>query len=59
MRPQGAAYPPATPFEALGTRSQFLADVLRGLARAPKEIPCKWLYDARGSALFERICDLA
>jgi len=59
MRPEGAAHPLATPLETLGTRAEFLADLLRGLARAQKEIPCKWLYDARGSALFERICDLA
>jgi L-histidine Nalpha-methyltransferase len=39
-------------------RDEFLSDVLSGLARAQKEIPCKWLYDARGSALFERICQL-
>lgn len=38
--------------------AEFLADMLAGLSRPQKEIPCKWLYDARGSALFERICDL-
>ncbi|GEJ57027.1 L-histidine N(alpha)-methyltransferase [Anaeromyxobacter diazotrophicus] len=40
------------------SRAEFLEDVLCGLARAQKELPCKWLYDARGSALFERICQL-
>jgi dimethylhistidine N-methyltransferase len=39
-------------------RAAFLRDLLDGLARPQKEIPCKWLYDERGSALFERICDL-
>jgi dimethylhistidine N-methyltransferase len=39
-------------------RSEFLADVLAGLSRPQKEIPCKWLYDARGSRLFEQICQL-
>jgi L-histidine Nalpha-methyltransferase len=39
-------------------RAEFLEDVLCGLARRQKEIPCKWLYDARGSALFERFCTL-
>ena len=39
-------------------RAEFLADVLSGLSRPQKEIPCKWLYDARGSHLFEQICGL-
>lgn len=43
---------------ARDTRAEFLADVLAGLARPQKEISCKWLYDARGSHLFERICEL-
>ncbi len=37
-------------------RAAFLADLTAGLARPQKEVPSKWLYDARGSALFERIC---
>ena len=36
----------------------FRAAVLRGLARRRKSIPCRFLYDARGSALFEEICEL-
>jgi L-histidine Nalpha-methyltransferase len=44
--------------DASGDREAFLADVLAGLSLPQKEIPCKWLYDARGSALFEQICDL-
>jgi dimethylhistidine N-methyltransferase len=39
-------------------RERFLVDVLEGLSRPQREIPCKWLYDERGSALFERICEL-
>ncbi|MEM6750296.1 MAG: L-histidine N(alpha)-methyltransferase [Planctomycetota bacterium] len=31
---------------------------LRGLSRSPKSLPPSLLYDARGSALFEDICDL-
>ena len=34
----------------------FLADCLHGLAQPRKSLPCKWLYDDAGSALFERIC---
>ena len=33
-------------------------DVLDGLTRPFKELPPKHLYDARGSALFDRICEL-
>ena len=36
----------------------FRDAVLRGLARTPKAIPCKFFYDVRGSALFEEICRL-
>jgi dimethylhistidine N-methyltransferase len=36
----------------------FREAVLSGLARAWKAIPCKFFYDARGSALFEEICAL-
>ncbi len=36
----------------------FLEEALEGLRRPPRSIPCKYLYDARGSALFERICEL-
>ncbi|MEX1080584.1 MAG: L-histidine N(alpha)-methyltransferase, partial [Halofilum sp. (in: g-proteobacteria)] len=32
-------------------------DVLEGFARSPKELPPKYFYDDRGSALFDRICD--
>jgi dimethylhistidine N-methyltransferase len=34
------------------------AEVLAGLAHRPKRLPSKYLYDARGSKLFERICAL-
>ena len=35
----------------------FLDDVIAGLSRPRKEIPPKYFYDERGSALFEAICD--
>lgn len=38
--------------------SQFLADVLSGLHSTPKRLPCKYLYDERGSQLFDQICCL-
>ncbi|MFJ3202398.1 L-histidine N(alpha)-methyltransferase [Streptomyces sp. NPDC086989] len=34
------------------------ADVLHGLTAAPKVLPPKWFYDARGSELFEEITRL-
>lgn len=34
------------------------ADVTRGLTARRKELPPKWFYDARGSALFEQITEL-
>lgn len=36
----------------------FLQDVLTGLARDQKSIPSRWLYDARGSRLFDDITEL-
>lgn len=40
------------------TPDDFLDAVLSGLVRRRKAIPCKYLYDERGSRLFERICAL-
>ncbi len=40
-------------------REESFRDVaLAGLTRHRKAIPCRFLYDARGSELFERICEL-
>ena len=36
----------------------FLDAALAGLSRPDKAIPCRFLYDAKGSALFDAICDL-
>ncbi len=38
--------------------NQFLIDTLQGLSGASKALPCKYLYDERGSKLFDRICEL-
>ena len=35
--------------------SPFAQDVMAGLSRSPKSLPCKWFYDSRGSELFEAI----
>lgn len=37
-------------------RGEFERDVLSGLGAQRKTLPCKYFYDARGSRLFEEIC---
>ncbi len=37
---------------------QFLADVLEGLSKEQKTLPCKYFYDEAGSNIFEQICEL-
>ena len=39
-------------------REAFRADVLSGLSRTPKTLPCRWLYDDVGCELFEEITRL-
>ena len=39
-------------------RTQLADDVRRGFAARPRSLPPKWFYDAKGSALFDRICEL-
>lgn len=39
-------------------REAFRLDVLDGLRRTQKTLPCRWLYDDRGSELFEEITAL-
>ncbi len=36
----------------------FAEDVILGLSSTPKSLPCKYFYDARGSALFDCITEL-
>lgn len=49
---EGSAVPAASPC------SDFAHDLLAGLTRRPRRIAPKYFYDAAGSALFERICEL-
>lgn len=45
--------------EVVGAEAErFLRDVLEGLSARPRSIPPKWLYDARGSRLYELITEL-
>ncbi len=39
-------------------RDRFLRDVLLGLRKTRKSVPCKYFYDEAGSHLFDAICDL-
>jgi dimethylhistidine N-methyltransferase len=36
----------------------FAEEVAEGLSRSPKRLPCKYLYDAEGSRLFQEIMEL-
>jgi L-histidine N-alpha-methyltransferase len=48
----------ATLVDLAPTEDSFRDAVIDGLSQRRKAIPCKFLYDAAGSALFEQICDL-
>jgi L-histidine Nalpha-methyltransferase len=48
----------AAPLAAGHDASDFASALLAGLRATPKQIPCKYFYDAEGSALFEQICAL-
>ena len=39
------------------SKATFCHDVVEGLGAKPKTLPCKYFYDARGSELFEKICE--
>ncbi len=51
-----SALPPVVSQRSVSGR--FLHDVIDGLTTQPKALPCKYLYDERGSELFDRICEL-
>ncbi|UCG88896.1 MAG: L-histidine N(alpha)-methyltransferase [Gemmatimonadota bacterium] len=36
---------------------EFAQDAVAGLTDSPRWLPCRYLYDERGSQLFEQICD--
>jgi dimethylhistidine N-methyltransferase len=38
--------------------SDFLEEVIDGLSSNPRSLPCKYFYDERGAALFQKICEL-
>jgi dimethylhistidine N-methyltransferase len=48
----------AAPQVSAPESADFLADVVAGLSSNPRTIPCKYFYDERGAALFQKICEL-
>lgn len=50
--------PSDPPRDPVPGREEFLADVLEGLGEPPYVLSPKYLYDRRGSELFDRICEL-
>ncbi len=46
------------PEAAGGEQARFLEEAVAGLSSRRKAISPKWLYDARGSALYELICEV-
>jgi dimethylhistidine N-methyltransferase len=54
----GALAPAGDEAEEARADDDFADAVLAGLARKPRSIPCRFLYDARGSELFEEITKL-
>jgi L-histidine Nalpha-methyltransferase len=38
--------------------SDLLSDVIAGLSSDSRALPCKYFYDERGAALFQKICEL-
>lgn len=44
--------------EKQSVRETFAEDVAAGLLAHPRRLPCRYFYDARGSKLFEEICQL-
>src|SRR5436190_2055488 len=53
----GAGFPHLTHSDD-PTTAAFAQSVIRGLSREPRSLSCRYLYDARGSALFDRITTL-
>jgi dimethylhistidine N-methyltransferase len=47
-----------TPAAAAEAKENFREEVLRGLEKSPRELPCKFFYDLRGAQLFQQICEL-
>jgi len=47
-----------TSLVAAAAKENFRDEVLSGLSKSPKQLPCKFFYDEQGAQLFQQICDL-
>jgi L-histidine N-alpha-methyltransferase len=57
-RPRGAAAPRIEHLGSPPSPLEFAREVAAGLSDVPRWLPSRFLYDARGSALFDQICEL-
>jgi dimethylhistidine N-methyltransferase len=42
-----------------GAKKIFRDEVLAGLCKSPRQLPCKFFYDEQGAKLFQQICNLS
>jgi len=49
---------PAPVLDREPAKSDFLSETIAGLSDSPRTLPCKYFYDAIGSALFQEISEL-
>lgn len=47
-----------TLFNYMPAADDFREEVLAGLSKEPKRLPCKFFYDERGMELFDQICEV-
>lgn len=47
-----------TPAAKAAAKENFREEVIAGLSKSPRELPCKFFYDAHGAQLFRQICEL-
>jgi len=58
MNTHNTSFASRTGSDFTADKMEFAADVIAGLSQPRKSLSCRWLYDARGSALFEDITEL-
>jgi len=46
------------PAAQAAAKDNFRSEVLAGLAKSPRQLPCKFFYDEHGAKLFQQICEL-